>query len=444
MRHFLWLAMAGFTAAIIPRVVAAAEGAPAGAPASSEARLQRAESLLDAWEGQGEGKDDAKAELDRVLRDDPRSANAYRLYARYYLIDGHISGDSFRAGTLEAADQALGKALEIAPDYARAFVLQGHVYRLMGKPAQATAALQKADRLGTDDPWLHLNWAELLMDENRHEEAVARYRKVLADNDPRINTAAREGLIRYYKRTKRLDDAEGVYRADVAARPTSAWAHGNYASFLLCWRGDADAAIVEATKARELMDYGIARLTLAGALYRKWAVLALDGNKHADEPMMAAVKLIGQGPASTIDASCGGGVAVLPVLEAMLLTGEGERISAKVAGVLAAEEDGSVPGLFVMKVQASGRDRNYLYLNSETDYRDARNLSVVFAPEVEAAFTRKYGSAPDQFLKGKDITVLGYATQVKIHFIERGKPTDKYYYQTQLMLAKPDYLRVSE
>lgn len=135
---------------------------------------------------------------------------------------------------------------------------------------------------------------------------------------------------------------------------------------------------------------------------------------------------------------------MLPVLEAMLLTGEGERIPAKVAGVLAAEAEGRASGLFVMKVQASGRDRNYLYLNSETDYRDARNLSLVFSPEVESAFKRKHGSAPDEFLKDKDIVVLGAASQVKIYFSTGGVRTDKYYYQTQVMVAKPDHIRVLE
>lgn len=445
MRCFLLLMLAGFAGAMIPRVALAAEGEAPSVSAASQGRLDRAESLLDSWGGQGDGLIEAKAELDRVLRDDPRSANAYRLYAGYYLIDGHRSGESFEPGTLEAADKALGKALEIAPDYARAYVLQGHVYRLMGKPAQAKAALQKADQLGTDDPWLHLNWAALLLQENRQDEAVARYKKVLADNaSARTNEAAQLGLIKYYKRNNRLGDADALYRANIATDAASAWAHGDYAGFLLCWGDDAEGAIVEATKALDLMDYGIARLTLAAALYRKWAALALDGNKQADEPFAAARKVMPHGPSEVINEMCGGGKAVLPVLEAMLLTGEGERIPAKVAGVLAAEAEGRASGLFVMKVQASGRDRNYLYLNSETDYRDARNLSLVFSPEVESAFKRKHGSAPDEFLKDKDIVVLGAASQVKIYFSTGGVRTDKYYYQTQVMVAKPDHIRVLE
>lgn len=445
LRCFLLLMLAGFAGVMVPRVSPAADNGTPVVSAASQTRLDHAEALLDASSGQADGLDEAKAELDRVLRDDPRSANAYRLYARYYLSEGSRSGDSFEPGTLEAAEKSLAKSLEIAPDYARAHVLLGHVHRLRGKPAEARASLKKAEQLGTDDPWLQLNWAQLLMDENRLDEAAARYRKVLADNaSPRTNGVARYGLITYYNRNNRVAEADAMYRTDVAARPDSAWAHGNYASFLLCWRDDAEGAIVEANKARALMDYGMARMTLAAALYRKWAALALDGSKLADEPLAAAGKLLPMGPATAITELCNGGESVDAVLEAMLLTGEGERIPAKVAGVLAADNKGLVQGLFEMNVQASGRDRDRLFLNSETDYRDARNLSIVFTPEMESAFKRKHGSAPEEFLKGKDIVVLGIASQVKVHFINHGLPTDKYYYQTHVMVTKPDYIRVLE
>lgn len=444
MRYVLLL-LAVLVGMMVPRVSSAVEDGSPAVSAASQARLDRAESLLDAWSGQGDGLDEARAELDRVLRDEPQSANAHRLYARYYLSSGHISGESFEPGSIEAAEKSLAKAVEIAPGYARAYVLQGHVYRLMKKPAQARASLQQADRLGTDDPWLQLNWGQLLMEENHEEQAAARYRKVLQDNaSPRTSRAAREGLIAYYKHNNKLAEADAMYRASILADPSSAWSHGNYAGYRLCWRDDAEGAITEATKARDLMDYGLARMTLVAALYRKWAALALDGNKLAEEPLAAARRVLPIGPGTAIEEVCGGGPAVLAVLQAMLMTGEGERIPAKVAGVLAAEEEGRATGLYVMKVQASGRDGGRLFLNSEADYRDARNLSLVFVPEVESAFKRKHGSAPDEFLKGKDIVVLGTARQVKVYFTNRGVPSDKYYYQTHVNVAKPDYIRVAE
>ncbi|MEJ1096734.1 MULTISPECIES: hypothetical protein [unclassified Pseudoxanthomonas] len=447
LRFFLRLVLAGAAGVMmIPQTALAAEADQIAVSATVQKDLDRAELLLDSWEGQGSGLEEARAELDRAIRVAPRSAEAYRLYARYYISSGHLRGDSFEPGSLEAAEKALDTALEIAPDYARAYVLQGHLYRLMGKPLQAKAALQKAEQLGTDDPWLHLNQAELLMQEDRQDAAVALYRKVLATNaSPRTNSAAQSGLIAYYNRNDRLADADALYRKKIAAEPTSAWSHGNYASFLLCWRDDAEKAIIEANKALNLMDYGMARLTLAAALYRKWATLALDRNKLADEPFAAARKVHPYGPAMAIEELCGGGLAVLPILEAMLLTGEGERIPAEVAGVLAAEEGGYLPGVFVMEVKASGRDRGRLYLNSETDYRDARNLSVVITPDIEAAFKREHGSAPDEFLAGKKIVVLGAASQVKIYFTDgRGVPSDKYYYQTHVVAAKSAHIRLSE
>ena len=42
-----------------------------------------------------------------------------------------------------------------------------------------------------------------------------------------------------------------------------------------------------------------------------------------------------------------------------------------------------VPGVFVLNVQASGRSNGDLYLNSETDYRDQRNLSIRILPKAQ-------------------------------------------------------------
>ncbi len=440
----LLICLGGIT---VPLAVAAVENGARIVSSTTQARLDRAILLLDEWSGKGEGLAQAKSNLEAVLRDDPRSASAYREYARYYLSEGHLRSEEFRPGTLDAAERSLDKALEIAPDFAEAYILQGHVYRLMGKPARAKAALEMADRLGSSDPWLQLNWAELLIDDGRLDEAAARYKRVAADKTSlRTTIAAYQGLINYYKKVRRVDEVDAMYRASIALAPGDAWLHGNYAGFLLCWRDDAEAAISEATKALDLMDYGIARSTLAAALYFKWAALAMDGNKLADQAMAAARQVLPNAdPAAPVKEMCGMGSVLTPVLEAMLLTGEGERIPAMVSGVLAADAGTQgAPGLFVMKVQASGRHHDRLYLNSETDYRDPRNLSLVFAPEAVAAFKRKHGDEPDVFLQGKKITALGAAQQVKIHFFANGAPTEKYYYQTQMVVSKPEHILVAE
>ena len=109
-------------------------------------------------------------------------------------------------------------------------------------------ALDKADRLGSTSPWLHINWADIHIDEGRHEEAAKRYREVLKSggDDRRANTAAYEGLIKYFKSTDNLDAADRTYREAIAAEPENAWNYGNYAEFLLCTKDQYDLAIARA------------------------------------------------------------------------------------------------------------------------------------------------------------------------------------------------------
>lgn len=45
-----------------------------------------------------------------------------------------------------------------------------------------------------------------------------------------------------------------------------------------------------------------------------------------------------------------------------------------------------VPGIYAMRVQATGRRGDRIFLNSELDYRDQRNLSIALLPQAWKAF----------------------------------------------------------
>lgn len=102
----------------------------------------------------------------------------------------------------------------------------------------------------------------------------------------------------------------------------------------------------------------------------------------------------------------------------------------------------TAPGKFVMTVHATGRVDDRILLNSETDYRDQRNLTIVIPPLVSAMIVKKFGAAPDVYFSGKKITVIGEARRVKIVFTCNDKPTEKYYYQTHVELIDADYIEV--
>jgi hypothetical protein len=108
----------------------------------------------------------------------------------------------------------------------------------------------------------------------------------------------------------------------------------------------------------------------------------------------------------------------------------------------AAAPDG-VPGTFAMRVRATGKKDGFVYLNSEPDYRDQRCLTIAIAPEAARELTARFGADPASALKDKDILVTGEATRTTVWFVERGKRTGKYYYQTHVAVTEPDQLQIA-
>ena len=112
--------------------------------------------------------------------------------------------------------------------------------------------------------------------------------------------------------------------------------------------------------------------------------------------------------------------------------------------VMAAAEaaPGGVPGVFAMRVTATGWVDRRVYLNSENDYRDQRNLTINISPGAAAALARRHGARADRFFAGKAIEVRGTARRTRIDFISRNRPTGLYYYQTQVAVTDPDQIEV--
>ncbi|WP_312915026.1 hypothetical protein [Stenotrophomonas sp.] len=92
-----------------------------------------------------------------------------------------------------------------------------------------------------------------------------------------------------------------------------------------------------------------------------------------------------------------------------------------------------VDGVFALTVRASGNADGRLYLNSQSDYRDPRNLSISIGPGAVQELVAQYGADPGTALKGRAILVRGTARMVRIGFVaDGGRVSDKYYYQTHV------------
>ena len=99
-----------------------------------------------------------------------------------------------------------------------------------------------------------------------------------------------------------------------------------------------------------------------------------------------------------------------------------------------------VPGTFVMTVKSAGSQDGNIYLNSELDYRDQRNLSIEVCPAAIEPLTAKFGGDLETVLVGKNVMVSGDALRTKITFTINNKPTEKYYYQTHVGVCSAEQI----
>lgn len=101
-----------------------------------------------------------------------------------------------------------------------------------------------------------------------------------------------------------------------------------------------------------------------------------------------------------------------------------------------------VPGVFVMEVRGTGEDRGFAYLNSESDYRDQRCLTIAMTPAVAEQLRHLHGGNGVSFYQGKRIRVRGEAVRTRIDFSVGGRPTGKYYYQTHVPVTDPSQITI--
>lgn len=125
----------------------------------------------------------------------------------------------------------------------------------------------------------------------------------------------------------------------------------------------------------------------------------------------------------------------------------GETIYTPIMAIeAAATRPMGVQGTFEMQVRnasyGQGRSKDYVFLNSEEDYRDRRCLTVRLGPAAVRDFLKR-GVDPSKAFHRKTIRVQGVAEQLKIFFVsDRGIQSDKYYYQTQVAVLSPDQILV--
>lgn len=121
----------------------------------------------------------------------------------------------------------------------------------------------------------------------------------------------------------------------------------------------------------------------------------------------------------------------------------GPAISALQAVMAAADAaPRGVPGTFSLVVKRAEMVGPRLFLNSEQDYRDQRNLSIAIQPQALALLRDRLGKDLAAALRGRTIRVGGVARRTRIAIFNNGKPTNLYYYQTHVSVGSAAQIEI--
>ncbi|MEH6525899.1 MAG: hypothetical protein V7723_07470 [Sneathiella sp.] len=255
--------------------------------------LQQAKALLDGYGGDQRGLIKAKQLLDEIVEQRKDFAPAYREYARLYYKTGYIGNGKWKPRTLSSALAAIKKAIRLAPDYEDAYVLLGYHYVEDGLYKAAEKALDKAEEMGSKLPWLYLNRVPIYKKNGDKASVLAMYERVIEGSTENQNSYsfALSGMAAFYRDAGDYSEAKYWFEKQIDFNPT-AWGIGEYARYLLFWRGDADNSIRYGEQAIAVMNYGVGRYNLACAYYLKWSeVAATEGDKEARQYFERAYEL---------------------------------------------------------------------------------------------------------------------------------------------------------
>lgn len=99
-------------------------------------------------------------------------------------------------------------------------------------------------------------------------------------------------------------------------------------------------------------------------------------------------------------------------------------------------------GEFVLSIKNSGKQSGRIYLNTQEDYRDRRNITVTLEPSFQQAFKAKHDIDIRSHFEGQKLLVRGEAKRMKVWFFSQGKRTEKYYFQTHIVVKKLDQISI--
>jgi len=212
--------------------------------------------------------------LDILIEKYPEMPRLHYQKARVYIFYGIALEDRGKFNfMLGQADEELKLSLEIDPKFADAYVLYGIMYYNVGNEEAAHEALDIAETLGADGPWLYLNRAVAFTAQKEFDKARPLYQKIYDSDTTNIKAkrTALIGLRDYYIWERNVEMIDKSYLEEIALEPRAAGAYTKYAKRLLCQNRDLDKSIEYSKQAlAQNEDFEESRRWYAAALYLKW------------------------------------------------------------------------------------------------------------------------------------------------------------------------------
>jgi tetratricopeptide (TPR) repeat protein len=139
------------------------------------------EKIINEWSKRSGGYEKlvaAGAMIDSFIKSDPDFLPIYIEKARLTIMVGAIGANDFAMANRDAL-VILADVQKKDANYAKSYVLAGHAYINVRDFDNAKKSLEYAERIGTIDPWLYNNWADLLGRIKQYDKALTNARKAL-------------------------------------------------------------------------------------------------------------------------------------------------------------------------------------------------------------------------------------------------------------------------
>jgi tetratricopeptide (TPR) repeat protein len=248
---------------------------------SEKELLERAEKLMNTYEGDTRKLYEAKNYIDQALLVNPRSTKAYVDLASLALSFGYISGTKYDPEALKVAHAAIDKAFKLNPRHYNAHMIAGYLAWIEDDFATAKKMAAMAEKIRPGAPAVDIRYATIANSEYKPDKAITFLNKALAKP---LSLGSKENAYKEfviaYKIKKDFKQVERYYRAILAINP-GPWEKINYADFLNTCSSDGcnlglldyDRAISYGESALKDGNYPIAHRILAELYFSR-------GNEH--------------------------------------------------------------------------------------------------------------------------------------------------------------------